>query len=51
MASKLIIKTLLQALSRASEPTFLHSDMGSQYTSIAYEALCDAPNLEIKRLN
>lgn len=39
MASKLIIKTLLQALSRASKPTFLHSDMGSQYTSIAYEGL------------
>lgn len=39
MASKLIIKTLLQALSRAFKPTFLHSDMGSQYTSIAYEGL------------
>ncbi|QEU38915.1 DDE-type integrase/transposase/recombinase [Lentilactobacillus hilgardii] len=37
--TKLIIKTLLQALSRASKPTFLHSDMGSQYTSIAYEGL------------
>ncbi|WP_192935935.1 DDE-type integrase/transposase/recombinase, partial [Oenococcus oeni] len=39
ITAKLIIKALLQALSKDSKPTFLHSDMGSQYTSIAYEGL------------
>ena len=37
MTSKLVSHTLIEALKKNKKPEYLHSDMGSQYTSSIFE--------------
>lgn len=41
MDAKLVVKTLNQALENFKKPVFIHSDMGSQYTSNEVETLLE----------
>lgn len=39
MNTRLVVTTLQRALSKHQKPSYLHTDMGSQFTSIGFENL------------
>ena len=46
MTSDLVVRTLQKALTNAHHPDYLHSDMGSQYTSFEFERILSINNIQ-----
>lgn len=46
MTSDLVVRTLQKALTKAHHPDYLHSDMGSQYTSFEFERILSINNIQ-----
>ncbi|WP_373695354.1 IS3 family transposase [Nicoliella lavandulae] len=46
MTAELVTNTMLKAVKKTSKPMFLHSDMGSQYTSDLFEKLLNKLNIK-----